>query len=120
MTFEHRSSPLLPRKKFIARVFRFGALALMLVLFSLSLGVLGYHYLNDLSWIDSLVNASMILTGMGPVSPLKNDVAKLFASCYAIYSGIAFLSTTAVFLSPLVHRFLHKLHFETEKDNLRG
>ena len=74
--------------------------------------MIGYHDLNDLSWTDAVVNASMILTGMGPVDPLKNDAAKWFASVYAIFSGVAFLTIVAVFLSPMVHRFLHKLHMD--------
>jgi len=82
---------------------------------SLGIGVVGYHFINELPWLDSLLNASMILTGMGPVDPMKNDAAKWFASFYAIFSGIAFLSTVAVFLSPLVHRFLHKHHLDESK-----
>lgn len=81
---------------------------------SLGVGVLGYHYLNDLNWIDSLLNASMILAGMGPMNPLTNNTAKVFASFYAIFSGAIFLTTLAVFLSPIVHRFLHKLHLGDE------
>jgi hypothetical protein len=81
---------------------------------SLGIGVLGYHFINNLPWIDALLNASMILTGMGPIDPMKNDAAKLFASFYSIFSGVVFLSTVAVFLSPVAHRFLHKLHVDEE------
>jgi len=112
MPFEHHSRPLLPRREFLFRVFRYGAFASMLIMGSLSIGVLGYHYLNDLSWLDATVNAAMILTGMGPVDPLQNDSAKWFASFYAIFSGVAFLSIVAVFFSPIVHRFLHKHHLD--------
>ena len=112
MPFEHRSKPLLSRKEFFIRVSRYGVFSLILILFSLGIGVLGYHFLDELSWLDSLVNAAMILTGMGPVDPLKNDSAKWFASFYAIFSGVAFLSIVAVFLSPMVHRFLHKHHLD--------
>lgn len=114
MTFEHRSKPLLPRRLFYVRVARYLGFSLILILFSLGIGMLGYHFFNDLSWLDSLVNASMILTGMGPVDPLKNDTSKWFASIYAIFSGVAFLSIVAVFLSPMVHRFLHKHHLDDE------
>ena len=69
-----------------------------------------HPYFNRLSWIDALVNASLILTGMGPVNPLINDGAKYFASIYSIFSGVVFLSIVAVFLSPIVHRFLHKMY----------
>jgi hypothetical protein len=109
---EHHSKPLLPFRLFIVRLLRYAGFALLLIGFSLAIGVIGYHYFNDLSWLDSLLNASMILTGMGPVDPMKDDAAKWFASAYAIFSGVAFLSTVAVFLTPLVHRFLHKHHLQ--------
>ena len=83
-----------------------------IVSFSLALGTLGYHTLGALGWVDALLNAAMILTGMGPVSPLRTASAKLFATFYALYSGIAFLSTVAVLFAPLVHRFLHRFHLE--------
>lgn len=89
---------------------------MVLIGFSLGIGVLGYHYFSDLPWLDALLNASMILTGMGPVDPMKTDGAKWFASLYAIYSGVAFLSTVAVFLTPIVHRFLHKHHLMNFKE----
>ena len=110
MPFEHTTKPLLPRNEYYKRVFRYALFAVLLIAGSLAIGIVGYHYLNHLSWIDALVNASMILTGMGPVDPLTNDAAKYFASFYSIFSGVVFLSTVAVFLSPIVHRFLHKIH----------
>ena len=70
--------------------------------------------ITSTTWPDALLNASMILTGMGPIDAMKNDAAKLFASFYSIFSGVVFLSTVAVFLSPIVHRFLHKLHVDEE------
>lgn len=115
MAFEHKKSPMLPQKEYYLRVLRYTWFSAQLLTVSLGIGILGYHYFNDLSWLDSLVNASMILTGMGPVDPLKNDDAKWFASFYAIFSGVAFLSTVAVFLSPVVHRFLHRLHLDQGK-----
>jgi hypothetical protein len=110
MDFEHRTEPLLPRRQFLLRVLWYAGFSFIMLNISLGIGMLGYHYLNDLTWLDSLLNASMILTGMGPVDQLKNDGAKWFASFYAIFSGIVFLSTVAVFLSPIAHRLLHKLH----------
>lgn len=110
MPFEHHSRPLLPRKQFYSRVLRYAWFSFLLLGVSLGIGVVGYHYFNELPWLDALLNASMILTGMGPIDAMKNDGAKWFASIYAIFSGVAFLSTVAVFLSPVVHRFLHKLH----------
>jgi hypothetical protein len=116
MSFEHHSRPLLPLKQFYKRVLRYAWFAFLLLGFSLGIGMIGYHYFNELSWLDSLLNASMILTGMGPIDAMKNDGAKWFASIYAIFSGVAFLSTVAVFLSPIVHRFLHRLHLDDGKE----
>lgn len=113
--FEHYSKPVLPRALFLLRVFRYLGFTILLLGFSLGIGVLGYHYLDELPWLDSLLNASMILAGMGPVDTMKNDASKWFSSFYAIFSGIVFLSTVAVFLSPLVHRFLHKHHLDESK-----
>ena len=113
--FEHYSKPLLPRNQFIGRFFRYLGFTILLLASSLGIGIMGYHYFNDLPWIDALLNASMILTGMGPVDAMKNDAAKWFASFYALYSGVAFLSIVAVFLSPMVHRFLHKHHLDESK-----
>jgi hypothetical protein len=87
-----------------------------MVAYSLFVGSAGYHYLGGLPWIDSLLNASMILAGMRPVDPLKTDSAKLFATFYALYSGVAFLSIMAVLIAPLLHRLLHKFHMEISED----
>jgi hypothetical protein len=113
--FEHKSKPLLPFPQFLLRVLRFTLFSTLLLGISLGIGITGYHYFNDLPWLDSLLNAAMILTGMGPIDPMKNDGAKWFASFYSIFSGVVFLSTVAVFLSPVVHRFLHKLHVDEEE-----
>jgi hypothetical protein len=110
MDFEHRSDPLLPRRQFIRRVLWYATFSFVLLGISLGIGVIGYHYLDGLSWLDSFLNASMILAGMGPVDPIRTDSGKWFASFYAVFSGVVFLSTVAVFLSPIAHRFLHKLH----------
>ncbi len=114
MDFEHQSEPVLPFDRFIRRILRYTFFSFLLLGFSLGIGVLGDHYINDLPWIDALLNASMILTGMGPIDAMKNDAAKVFASFYSIFSGVVFLSTVAVFLSPVVHRFLHKLHVDED------
>ena len=113
--FEHYSKPVLPSNQFLKRVARYLGFTILLLGFSLSLGVVGYHYLDELSWLDALLNASMILAGMGPVDVMKNDASKWFSSFYAIFSGVAFLGTVAVFLSPMVHRFLHIHHLDESK-----
>ena len=90
--------------------------ALALLSFALLIGVAGYHYIARLSWIDALLNASMILTGMGPVAALTSDAAKLFASAYALFSGVVFLTVSGIALAPVVHRVLHKFHVEGQRD----
>ena len=90
------------------------ALALGIIGVSLGLGIFGYHFCAGLSWLDALLNASMILTGMGPVNELHTTSGKLFASFYALFSGVVFITSVAVMLAPMVHRFLHKFHFELE------
>ena len=93
---------------------RFGLFAAGIILFSLCIGILGYHYLESLSWIDSLLNASMILGGMGPVNPLQTNAGKIFASFYALYSGIILLASVGILITPIFHRFLHRFHLELE------
>ena len=103
---------LLPRREFIRRLGRSVAAGVVLIVFSLTIGMVGYHTLAGLPWIDAFLDASMILSGMGPLSPLSTPGAKLFAGCYALYSGIALLTTAAVIMGPVIHRGLHKFHLE--------
>jgi hypothetical protein len=112
MMYEHRSEPLLPRTLFIRRLFRHGLIGAVVIVFSLAIGIMGYRFFAGLSWIDSLLNASMILGGMGPVNPLTTAAAKLFASFYALFAGIAFLATVGILIAPVAHRLLHRLHLE--------
>jgi len=116
MAFERRNQPLLPRNLFILRVARWTAAAGVILLGSLAIGVFGYHYLEGLSWIDSLLNASMIAGGMGPVDPIKTTAGKLFALFYALYCGMAIISAAGVLFAPIFHRFLHSFHVETEPE----
>jgi hypothetical protein len=111
--FEHRSKPLLPRKAFVLRALRSLALALGIIGVSLGLGIFGYHFCALLSWLDALLNAAMILAGMGPVNELPMVAGKLFASFYALFSGVVFITSVAVLLAPVIHRFLHKFHLES-------
>jgi hypothetical protein len=112
LKFEQKSQPMISNNAFIMRMGNYFMLSGLAITFSLTLGMLGYHFLAGFSWLDSLLNASMILTGMGPVNPVTTVAGKLFASFYALYSGVAFLTTIALFLSPLVHRLMHSLHLE--------
>ena len=91
---------------------RHGALSGGIIGGSLAIGTIGYHATAGLPWIDALENAAMILTGMGPVSPLSTDAAKLFASAYALFSGIVFVTSMGVILAPALHRILHHFHIE--------
>ena len=112
--YEHRNHPLLSRAKFARRVVRHLLLAFFVVGAALAIGVFGYHFIGRLSWIDSLLNASMILGGMGPVDPLQSNAAKLFASFYALFSGLAFIGIASLMIAPFAHRLLHRFHVEQE------
>ena len=112
MKFESKNDPLLTRVQFLARLARSFGVTLLIVAFSLLLGGAGYHVFGQLPWIDAVLNASMILTGMGPVDPMRTTAGKLFATFYALYSGIAFLTMMAVLLAPVVHRLMHQFHLE--------
>lgn len=118
--YEHRSHPLLSTPHFLRRLATHAGVALGLVVLSLSAGTVGYHLLGDLGWVDAFLNAAMILGGMGPVDPLDNDPAKLFAAGYALYSGITFLAISAILVAPFAHRLLHALHLERDDDGGRG
>ena len=110
--YEHRNAPLLGRTKFLWRVGRHLLLALLIISIALGIGVLGYHWLGGLKWVDSLLNASMILGGMGPVDTLHSVAAKIFASFYALFSGLAFIGIAGLMLGPFAHRLLHRFHVE--------
>jgi len=119
MKLEHKKQKVIPISSFLIRLGRYGLFALMLIIISVLLGTIGYHSLTKLSWVDSFQMACMMLAGMGPVADMPNDNAKLFSSFYALYSGLAFLSITAVFFTPIIHRLLHILHVE-EQDKDAG
>jgi hypothetical protein len=112
--FEHRSEPLATPSEFRRRMLQYSMITAAMILFSLMIGMLGYHYFESLSWIDSLLNASMILGGMGPVDTLRTSPGKIFASFYALYSGIVLLASVGVLAAPLFHRVLHRFHLEIE------
>jgi|CXWL01.1.fsa_nt_gi hypothetical protein len=108
--YEHRSERLLPRRAFIRRLLATVGWALLVIVPALGLGVVGYHLTEDLPWLDSLLNASMILGGMGPVDALHTPAGKFFASFYALFSGIVFIAVAGLLLAPMVHRVMHRLH----------
>lgn len=106
--------PLPSRQHFQKRVIKSILVASIVLFLSLGAGVVGYRMFFNLSWTDSLLNASMILTGMGPVDKAVTDGAKIFSSIYALYSGVAFLTSVAVIFSPIVTRMLHRFHVDLE------
>ena len=116
--YEHHLQPLISTREYFRRQAFHFAIAAMMIIGSLLLGVAGYHWFEGLPWVDSLVNASMILGGMGPVNPLQTNAGKIFASFYALYSGIVFLIVAGVMFAPVFHRFLHRFHLgEEAKDS---
>jgi len=112
--FEKKQESIAPIHIFAKRLITFLLISLLVLSVALGIGVLGYHYIAKLNWIDALLNAAMILGGMGPVDPLPDEAAKLFASFYALFSGVVFISTAGIMLTPLMHRVLHKFHIDDE------
>ena len=112
--FEHYKEPLLRKEAFRRRLFRHFCMAIGIVAASLGVGILGYHFCEDLGWLDSFLNAAMILSGMGPVQELHHDAGKWFAAFYALFSGVAFITVAGVVFAPVVHRFLHKFHLDSQ------
>ncbi len=112
--YEHKNQPLLSLKLFIVRLLKHFALSFSLFMVSLGIGVLRYRNFEGLSWIDAFLNASMILGGMGPIDKISSINGKLFASFYALFSGMIFTAGTAIIFAPIAHRILHQLHLEKE------
>lgn len=117
--FENHQVPLLPKHVFYARVRHHFLIGCGVLAGCVGIGMVGYHWLEHLGWVDSFANASMILSGMGPLDPIRTTAGRLFAGVYALFSGVAFLTTVGFFLMPILHRVLHKLHLESgrQKDD---
>ena len=115
MRFEKYTEPVLPLRLWVRRVGRSLGWAFLFVGFALSLGICGYHFIGNLKWIDAILEASMILGGMGAVAPMTNDAIKLFASGYALFSGLVALSAMGVLLAPWLHRMLHHANMKEPK-----
>jgi hypothetical protein len=114
MRFEHRSEPVLKRPLFYRRLARSALIGVALVVVGLALGMAGYHFFEDLPWVDAYENAAMILSGMGPLHAPQTTAGKLFAGSYALFSGIAVLAVAGVIFAPIVHRFLHRMHADED------
>jgi hypothetical protein len=113
--YERIGDRLLPWPKFALRMALSFLVVLSIVVVALLFGVLGYHAIAGLPWIDALLNASMILAGMGPVDPMKDPASKLFASAYALFSGVVFISAVGIVLSPVFHRIVHAFHIDDDQ-----
>jgi hypothetical protein len=113
--YENKNEALAPLPVFYSRLLRNFTFALAIIAICLSIGILGYHYTDDTPWIDALHNASMILSGMGPVVEIKSVSGKLFSSAYALFSGVVFITNVGIMLAPAAHRLYHKLHLEDDE-----
>ncbi len=111
--FEHRAQPVIPPHRFLIRLAHSGIVAVVLITISLFVGMAGYHFLEGVSWIDSFLNAAMLLGGMGPVNIPVTSTGKLFAGLYALYCGLAVILVAGVILAPVAHRILHTFHMES-------
>ena len=118
--YENKFQTLLPRRQFYARMASHVLMAFSLVAVCLGVGMWGYHGFENMRWVDAFVNASMILSGMGPVGELKTDAGKVFAGFYALFSGLAFVVMIGFMLAPAIHRALHKFHLEDTRLDRRG
>lgn len=114
--FEHKHAPLVSSRVFFNRLVRNLLAGLVILFFFLGAGVVGYHNTCGFSWLDSLLNASMILSGMGPTNPITSDSGKWFASLYALVSGVVFITTIGIIIAPVAHRVFHKFHLEEENE----
>ena len=110
--YEHKSHPLAPARVYYRRVIKSLSIAAGVILICLFIGILGYHYSANIGWLDSLHNASMILSGMGPVAIIETAAGKWFSSFYALFSGVIFITNIGVIIAPIAHRFFHKFHIE--------
>jgi hypothetical protein len=112
--YEHHTAPLLPKRQFYLRLAGHVLVVGVVVLVSLVVGMVGYRYFAQKTWVDAFLNASMLLGGMGPVGDLPNDRAKMFAGLYALYAGLVFIASAGIIITPIAHRILHRLHMDDE------
>lgn len=110
--YEHKHEKLATPSVFVKRMLASVLIALLLITVALTIGILGYHFIAGFDWVDSLLEASMILGGMGPINSLASSGAKLFASAYALFSGLIFIAIMGIILAPVTHRMLHRFHLD--------
>jgi hypothetical protein len=114
---ESKHQPLAPFSVFRRRIFKSFLFGMFIMFICILLGVVGYHYTAGIGWLDSLHNACMILSGMGPVVNIETVSGKLFSSFYALFSGVIFITNIGVILAPAIHRFFHRMHVQPDNDN---
>ena len=114
--FEHRSQPLIDHRAFVRRMASSLGLGVGLIAFSLAIGMIGYHVLEGLAWIDAFLNASMLLGGMGPIEQPQTPAGKMFAGIDALYCGLAVILVAGIIFAPVVHRLFHRCHLESKRD----
>jgi len=117
MRYEKYDEELLPTRRFVLRLLGHLLVGIVLLLLALGAGVAGYHYYEGLDWLDALLNASMILGGMGPVDTIQTANGKVFASVYALFSGLFVLAVAGLMIAPAAHRVLHRFHMDDESDS---
>jgi hypothetical protein len=115
--FERHHEKLLPRKAFLRRLLKYAMISLSLIVASLLIGIVGYHQLENMTWVSAFLNAAMLMGGMGPVDTLHTDAGKLFAGFYAMYCGLVLLISIGITAAPIIHRFLHHFHLEESREN---
>jgi len=113
---EHRHRPLVPRAAFLRRQALYASVSFGIIIFSLVIGVVGYHVFEGMAWIDAFLNAAMLMGGMGPIGELHTNAGKLFAGCYALYCGLVLIIAVGILAAPIFHRFLHRFHLQIESD----
>lgn len=113
--YEPKTHAPIPAPHFIRRILRHALAAVALLILSLAIGMAGYEYFEGLPWRDAFVNAAMLMGGMGPVDPLRTDGGKVFAGLYALYAGLVFLVASGLVFAPIVHRVLHRFHWERDQ-----
>lgn len=118
MPFEHRRQRILPHRQWHQRILNSLGFASTIVFIALCIGIIGYHVIGKLPWIDAFLEAAMILGGMGAVAPMHSDSIKIFAGLYALFSGFVVLSITGVILAPWLHRMMHQFHVDEDRKNV--
>jgi hypothetical protein len=116
--YENKREPLATLSVYYWRIFKNIIIGILILGICLLTGILGYHYIGHIVWIDAIHNASMILSGMGPVANVENTTGKLFSSAYALFSGVVFITNIGFILAPAAHRFFHRLHLDESQEEL--